>query len=206
MNPGSVALVLIQPDAPLAVWSGASLVDRLRTALFHRYEDAYFRPIVQAETIAGLRWQVAKLRWLFAAETSTFGLGMFALEQLGWTRRLPRRDREEGYAYFQQRLATSGFSEETSASMDYVLYTALRLVSEHDVGAVSVSPKGTWRQLSDLLRASSTFYLYFGAIVLAVLEPGIVKNPLVLREIARDAVKVADAFIMAATSLGLISE
>jgi hypothetical protein len=205
VGPGTVALALIQPAGLPALWSGAGVFDRIRTAMFHRYEDVYFRPLAQAESIAGLRWRTAKFRWLFAAESGASSLSLFALWPNRWGKPMAAGDIDEAYAYFQQRLATSGFSEETAANIDYALYTTMRLV--HSFQPPSANPTGefAWRTLSRLLEAASVSNLYMGAVMVATLEPSMIKNPLVLREIARTATKAADAYLLAAGELGLTS-
>lgn len=199
MGSATVALALLQPAGPPALWSGRSVVDRLRAAMVHRSEDVYFRPVVQADSIAGLRWRIAKLRWPFALETRAFALGLFALGSRAW---MPSDDRAEAYAFFQQRLAATGFSEETIANLDYTFYTGLRLAGGFDPSSIDVAATPGFRQLAKVLDRASLFHLHLGAATLATLEPSMVKNPLVLREIARSATKSADGLVAAASELG----
>src|SRR5262249_42298209 len=102
VNSGAVALAILQPAGPSALWTGAGIAHRIRWTRFPRYENIYFRPILQADSILDLRWRTAKLRWRFAAEATAFSLGLRTLGQAG--RRSPRpKDYEEAYEYFQQR-------------------------------------------------------------------------------------------------------
>jgi hypothetical protein len=110
-----------------------------------------------------------------------------------WT----REQLEEAYEHLQARLSEGRFSEETCTSIDYVVYTAIRCALAVTARGIVLRERPSPRLLVGLVNTVTRFSLYAGALVLAVEEPTLVKNPLVLRELARSAVKDADAYVAA---------
>lgn len=200
MQPGAVAIALVQPGGLPAAWSGADVLDRLRGAVIRRHRDVYFRPLLQAPTLARLSWRMARLRWTYALENraATIGLLLLYRGKMPWS----REHLAEIYEYLQQRISEAGFAEDTAANIDYAIYVALR------VAAARVQPPATGEALTPstlgaLVAAATRFELCTGAAALAIEEPSLIVNPLVLREIARLAVDAADGYVRALATLGI---
>jgi hypothetical protein len=186
METGAAAMVLVRPSGPFLATLDHSMWERTLVVLARRQEDVYFRPLVQAPSLSALQWRAAKTRWLFVPENRVLTVALFALVTAK-PRALPSpEDIAELYASVQRQIAESAYSEETASCLDYTAYTAMKsfatLVSGGPRKPIHRPP---WKQMARLVAASTAFELYSGAALLALDEPALVKNPLVLRELAR---------------------
>src|SRR5580704_15564158 len=78
---------------------------------------------------------------------------------------------EEAYEHLQARLSEGRFSEETCASIDYVVYTAIRCALAVTARGIVLRERPSPRLLVGLVNTVTRFSLYAGALVLAVEEP-----------------------------------
>ena len=199
MAAGSVALAVLPNVATLSLASGLGLVDVAARFLSARMESAYFRPLLEAHSVPQLHWKSAAVYVPFSVESRTLSIGFWALAR-DRVRIPSSEDLDEFYANVRRMLAASWFAEDVQAGLDYSTYMTMRFTKVFLATRLTEPPP--LPTLGRFFTRATWFQLYAGAALLATQEPSSVKNPQVIKELARLSVKHTDEFIVAAADVG----
>lgn len=166
---------------------------------YARQQDAYFRPLLESPTLVTFAWRSARFAITHGIENRLSQVVLLAV--IGKT---PPDVAQLNTAYedFHEQLSNRDFSEETVADIDYLIFTTFRCLS-----ALLSHPPPRRAGFSDvfrLARTASRVELFLGAALLAVEQPSLVRNPLVLREIGRAGVREVDAYFKVLSKLGFM--
>lgn len=164
--------------------------DDLTTWLFNHVVDAYHRPIVQAPSIRALAYHVA--RGVIFSRVENVLLSQAIQPTIA---RLTSDEVDELYVEFDHAIDGCGlstiFKENTSLAVYTSLTTTLMMLKAM---RSSRRPNVLLSDVPDLLRVFLVGDLYLGASLLAVQKPQLVRNPLVIEDVSRRALKAQQTF------------